>query len=112
MWARGLGVVLGLWLMAAPELLGYRDPASTSDRLIGPLVAAFSIIALWEVTRGLRWLTLPLGAWLVVAPWILGYGPTATVNSSVVGLLLVALALLGGSGRDRYGGGWTGLLRK
>ena len=85
MWARILTAALGIWLMAAPAVLGYDRPASADDRIVGPLAAAFAIVAIWEVTRPLSWMNLLLGLWLIVAPWLLGYGLTATINSTVVG---------------------------
>ena len=110
MWARVASVALGLWLMAAPAVLGYGDPAETNDRIVGPLVAGSAYVALWQVTRPLRWLALPLGAWLIVAPWVLGYHPTALVNSVLVGGLLVGFAPVRGKISEGFGGGWSTLL--
>ena len=110
MWAQVASTLLGLWLMAAPAVLGYGDPARDADRIAGPLAASFAFIAVWDVTRGLRWLNVPLGTWLLVAPWLLGYGPTATVNSTVVGILLLALAFVRGAVSQQFGGGWASLL--
>jgi hypothetical protein len=111
MWVQMVSSLLGVWLMAAPAVLGYGDPARTNDRIVGPLSASFAFIAIWEVTRGLRWAGLPLGAWLLVAPWVLGnYASTPTLNSMVVGLLLIALSLVRGNIGQSFGGGWSALL--
>jgi len=109
MWPRIASVAAGVWLMAAPAVLGYGDPARTADRIVGPLTAAVAFVAIWEVMRGLRWGTLPFGVWLVGAPWILGYGDRASANSVLAGLVLVALAFIGGRTRQRFGGGWSAL---
>lgn len=109
MWARIANALLGIWLMAAPAVLGYGPPASTSDRIVGPIAAAMAVIALWQVTRPLRWVNLALGLWLLAAPWLLGYGVAATANSTVVGLLMASLALIRGSVDQRIGGGWSAL---
>ncbi len=77
MWARLLSAAAGIWLMTAPAVLRYSNPAQTNDRIIGPIVASISIIAIWQVTRAIRWLNLPLGAWLILAPALLGYLSTA-----------------------------------
>ena len=111
MWARIAGFVLGLWLMAAPAVLGYTDPAWTNDRIMGPIAAGSAFIAIWQLMRPLRWIGLVVGAWLLAAPWILGYGAAPTVNSLVVGLLLAVLAFLGAKTSKRFGGGWMSLLR-
>lgn len=111
MWARLLNTALGIWLMVAPAVLGYGDPAQTVDRIVGPVAASFAIIAIWEVTRPLRHANLVLGVWLLLAPWVLGYPSTPTVNSMVVGAALIALSRVRGKVEDRYGGGWSRVWR-
>ena len=51
--------------MASPAVLDYADPARANDRIIGPLVASMAIIAIWDITRPLRWVNVILGAWLL-----------------------------------------------
>lgn len=112
MWAQIINAALGIWLMAAPAVLAYGDPAQTNDRIVGPIAATFAIVAWWEATRSTRWINLPIGLWLVLAPWILGYDQTATiVNSTVVGLVLAACSLVRGNIEKRYGGGWAAIFR-
>lgn len=112
MWARLINTALGIWLMAAPAVLGYGGVASTNHRIVGPIVAAFAVIAIWEVTRSLRWINVPLGAWLVVAPLVLGYPALdALINGLVVGLLIVAMATVRGNITQQFGGGWSVLWR-
>src|SRR5689334_5140639 len=106
---QALNAVLGIWLMAAPAVLGYGGSAALNDRVCGPLAAGFALIAVHEVTRPLRWLILPVGIWLLAAPWVLGYETAAAANSVVVGLLLCLLAPRGGLVRYDFGGGWTSL---
>ena len=110
MWAQLANSLLGIWLMAAPAVLGYGDPARMNDRIVGPIAASFAFIAVWEVTRGLRRFNVALGAWLVVAPWMLGYDTVATVNSTAVGPFLIFFAALGGTVGQRFGGGWASLV--
>lgn len=107
MWARILTAAIGIWLMAAPAVLGYGTPAATSDRIVGPVLAAFAITAIWEVTRALRWVGLPLGAWLVLAPFVLGYDATAPFVSSIVsGVFVIVLTFVRGRLDERFDGGW------
>lgn len=98
--------------MAAPGWLGYGRPAATSDWIVGPLIATFACIAIWEATRPMRWLNLPLGLWLLTAPWVLEYSRMALVNSLVVGVAVCLLALVGGQVTERYGGGWSMLWQR
>jgi hypothetical protein len=109
MWGLIVAALLGLWLMAAPAVMGYGAPASTVDRIVGPVAAALATIGIWEVTRPLRWTLLPLGLVLAVAPLLLDYGVGAMANSLVVGALLAALSLVRGSRNQRFGGGWSSL---
>jgi hypothetical protein len=37
MWARLVHIILGVWLMAAPDVLGYHDPARPYDCIVGLL---------------------------------------------------------------------------
>src|SRR5690606_3775586 len=107
MWAQVINALLGVWLMAAPAVLGYGAPAATNDRIVGPVAASFAVIAWWQATRPTRWVNLPLGLWLVAAPFVLGYDATAPlVNSLVVGAALAALSLVRGTVDARFGGGW------
>lgn len=102
-------ILLGVWLMAAPAVLGYSGAASTADHIVGPLIASFATIAIWEATRSVRKWNRPLGAWLLVAPWLLGYDTSATINSLVIGALVIAFTFLGGEVEQRFGGGWSSL---
>ncbi|HLT46676.1 MAG TPA: SPW repeat protein [Rubricoccaceae bacterium] len=107
MWAQVVNALLGVWLMAAPAVLGYGAPAAVNDRIVGPVAASFAVIAWWQATRPARWVNLPLGLWLIAAPFVLGYGATAPlVNSLAVGAALAALSLVRGTVDKRFGGGW------
>lgn len=109
MWARLANTVLGIWLMAAPAVLGYGDPAQTNDHIAGPLAATFAIIAIWETTRALRWCNLLIGLWQLLAPWVLGgYPGEAMMNSLAAGVLMIAFSLVRGKIENTYGGGWRG----
>ena len=97
--------------MAAPAILDYGDPARRNDYIVGPVAASLAVVAIWEVTRPVRWANAGLGLWLVAAPWLLGYDPVAAVNSTATGLLLTALSLVRGQIEQRFGGGWTAVMK-
>ena len=105
--ARLAAVVAGIWLMAAPAVLGYGGTAADNDRIIGPIAGAFAFVACWEILMAMRWATVPFGVWLLVAPFVLGYDDTAAMISSVAsGLVIVATAPVGGDVREQFDGGW------
>ncbi|HUH06228.1 MAG TPA: SPW repeat protein [Egibacteraceae bacterium] len=100
----------GVWLMAAPAVLGHSGTAAAdSDRLVGPLIAAVGFVAASEITRSLRWLNLPAAVWLIVAPWVLGFPLAAAVSNLMAGAALLALTPLGPPDPTRFGGGWSSL---
>jgi hypothetical protein len=72
--------------------------------VIGSLVVTFSIMALSEVGRPLRFANIILGAWLIAAPVLLsGYSNPAAAASVIGGVLLILLALPLGPIESRYG---------
>ena len=110
MFAHAFASLIGIWMMTAPSVLGYGGRAAAHDRIVGPIVAALACIAIWEVTRPLRWVYLLAGLWLVAATWVSGFGPRPGINSAVCGASIAALALIRGRRTHQFGGGWRTLL--
>jgi hypothetical protein len=108
-WAQVVSMFLGLWLMAAPAVLGYGPPAADVHRVLGPVAAAFALMAIWGHMRPLRWMNLLFGGLLVVVPFVFAFGTVATVNSVAIGLVLAGLGFVRGEVTERYGGGWSSL---
>jgi hypothetical protein len=111
-WAQLLTALTGIWLMASPAVLEYADPARANDRIVGPIVASMATIAIWELTRSLRWVNVVLGAWLLITPWLLEHPPDVRWNSMCVGTLMLACSLVRGSRTQQFGGGWSSLWRR
>lgn len=116
--ARFVNVLLGLWLMVAPAVLGYTETvpvAAKVDRTIGPLVISFAIMAIWPEIRPVRWVNAVLGGAIVLAPIVLRfavpYTLAVTVSDIVTGLLIMLVASLRGPVRARFGGGWRSIWR-
>jgi hypothetical protein len=110
MWARVASLAVGIWLMAAPALLGYDDPARAVDRVIGPIAASAAVVALSEAARALRWLEVAVGLMLVVAPAALDYPAIPSVNSVLAGVVLVTCGVVRGRMTTRIGGGWSAIV--
>lgn len=106
--ARSAVVVIGIWLMVAPAVLGYGSTAADVDRILGPVAGGIAFVAIWAVAHPIRWATVPAGALLVVAP-VLGYPLEAAVSSILSGLAIIALAFVGGDPSGSYGGGWQAI---
>ncbi|MCP3137213.1 SPW repeat domain-containing protein [Pyxidicoccus xibeiensis] len=95
MWARWLNIFLGIWLVAAPIVLGYPERvARLNDAAVGLLVACLTLAS--SLVPVLRFAGTALGAWLIVAPVVLAYGDsvTPTANDIVVGALVLCFSLV------------------
>jgi hypothetical protein len=112
MWAHLMAAGFGIWLMAAPAILGYDGIAADHDHVLGPVIASTAICAAWQITRALRWINIVLGAWLILAPFVLSYETTPLENSSVVGLAVLVLSMVRGKVTHAFGGGWRSLLAR
>lgn len=108
-WAQLLSVAVGLWLMASPTVLGYGGAPADAHYVLGPIAAAFALVAVWGHMRPLRWTNVAIGGLLVLAPLVRPFDTVAAANSVAAGLLLAALATVRGTVVEAYGGGWSTL---
>jgi hypothetical protein len=97
-WQDGLNLLLGLWLIISPWVLGYAtlQNATWNSWIPGVImaVAAFSAVVAFHAWE--EWVNVALGVWLIVSPWLLGYGTLdvpATWNHIIVGVVAGGLAL-------------------
>lgn len=105
-WTLLLSIAIGIWLTFTRISFDSSSAMADSDHLIGALVVTFSIIALAEVGRAVRFINIPFGAWLIAAPWLLDgtASPLAAWNGVISGALLIALAIPRGRIKDSYAG--------
>ncbi len=110
-WNHLLVMVLGLWLMISPAVMGYEGPERLINLFTGALVASMALIASIETTRMFRWFNVILGTWLMLAPPMLHYHPFHIgVRSSLIGLAIIGLSLIDRSRhRQRARWGWIQL---
>jgi len=111
MWAQAVSAAIGLWLMVAPAVLGsYTDMTSANNRIFGPMVVAFSVIALWEVMRSTRFANTLIGVWLLIACLLLGYRDAALISNGLAAVAIIGLSLVRGEHNPlKFGGGWNSL---
>lgn len=106
-WTLIASAAIGVWLMAAPAVLGSPGPAADNQFLSGALVVTWSVIAFGEVARPIRLLNILMGMWLVASAWILsGHTGAARWNVVIAGVMLIPLSLRRGSIKEHFGG-WT-----
>ena len=112
MWAQVVMMILGIWMMIAPDAFHYSKSMANSAHIAGPLIATFSIIALWECTRNVRLLNLPVASWMLMAPLFIRYdSDSALMHDYGVAIIIIFLLLVKPSRKHRFGGGWPSVLR-
>ena len=90
--------------MFSPAALGFAGSLADSDHLVGALIITFSVIAMAEVARYVRFVNIAAGAWLIAAPFILeGGNMTAVWNDVAMGLLVLLASIRKGTTKERYG---------
>jgi predicted membrane-bound dolichyl-phosphate-mannose-protein mannosyltransferase len=108
-WASWVNVFLGIWLIAAPFILGYSQEttAVSNDIVIGAIVAILAFMRAvakeHDPTRlnWISWINVIFGLWLIIGPFILGYSviTTAVSNDLIIGVLVVVFAGIRATGR-------------
>jgi len=58
-------VLLGIWLMFAPAVLGGTGMAANSGRVVGALIVTVAAISTAEVVRAFRLLNVLFAVWLL-----------------------------------------------
>jgi short-subunit dehydrogenase len=112
MWAAIASVLVGLWLMTAPEYFLFEKIPANNHYIVGPLVITMAITSAWEFNRALRYFNLVAGIWMITAPVVLPHNSAEAIWSSVVsGILLVMFSSMKGQVKGRYGGGWSILFK-
>ena len=102
-----VSAALGVWLMAAPAMLGVSGRVADSNHLAGALVVTWSVIAFGEVARPARLLNIPMGIWIAGAPWLLaGASDLSRWVDLVIGALLIVLSIRRGR-IDQQFGSWN-----
>lgn len=104
-WNLLLSGALGVWLMAAPAVLGVSGGAANSHYLAGALVVTWAVIAFGQVARPVRLLNILMGLWVAAAPWLLsGATDLSRWADLAVGGLLIALSIPRGRIDEQFGG--------
>jgi len=111
MWAHGVNALIGIWLMVAPAVVTtFSDPASINNRIFGPMIVAFGVVALWEEMRSVRFANTAIGGWLLISTVLLGYQDVALVTNLIAAGATIALSRVRGEHDPlKFGGGWVAL---
>ncbi|SMB83544.1 Vitamin K epoxide reductase [Hymenobacter roseosalivarius DSM 11622] len=103
-WTLVGATVVGMWWMFFPGNFGVTGAVANSFTTLGALVITFSVMAMAEVGRALRFVNIAFVLWLVVTVlWLDQVPPQARWNAFGTGAVLVALTLPKGKIRESYG---------
>ncbi len=103
-WTLSVSVLLGVWLMLEPALLGSTGMAADSNFIVGALIITVTVIVMAEIVRTGRFLNVLLGIWVIASPWLLTGGATTTKPVNItVGILLILLSIPRGIVKEKYG---------
>ena len=103
-WNLLLATAVGMWLMFSPSSFGFTGTFADTHHIIGALIVTFSVIAMAEVTRYVRFINILFGAGIIAASFIWGEGTSAALwNAVAAGAILIALSFPKGAIRDSYG---------
>lgn len=92
-WAHFANVLLGVWLLTSPPLIGLEGPLAWSDVIAGCTLVGLATAALSERHPWARWAAAAVGAWLMCAPFLFWTtNAAAYLNDTLVGALVFAFA--------------------
>ena len=95
-WQDYANAVLGVWLVVSPLALGFRGElvAMGNFMLVGVLLVAISLGAIFVPHAWEEWTETLLGFWLAISPWVLGFNSQPAMATSLVsGLVILTLGL-------------------
>jgi hypothetical protein len=97
-WLAGTKAVLGLWLIAAPFVLGVSGAGLWNAVVVGSLIALASGYNWYltttdeDVNRLVAYSAAVLGLWVIAAPFVFGVGTAAMWNDVIVGAIVASFA--------------------
>ena len=108
-WQDPVNLILGLWMVVSPWALTHQAETNPTWNavILGILIAAVALGALFRVMAWLEWGNVVLGVLLVLSPWILGFSGlvAAMWNAVIVGAVVAVLALWALRADKDIGGG-------
>lgn len=98
-----LGVLIGVWFVAAPGIFGVDGPAMNAHVIAGALVIVTSVMAMSEPIRTARLLNIPVGVALAIGVWFFeGTTVPAQLSAAAGAALLIGASLPRGAVCQQY----------
>ncbi len=99
--ARGINLVLGIWLFVSAFLWNHGVAQRTNTWIMGVLFVVLAFIAMSVPTA--RFLNTILSVWLFISVWVLPHQSQATMwNNGVIAVLVFEITLMSG-GQGEHG---------
>jgi hypothetical protein len=93
-WQDAASLVLGVWLVLSPFVLGFAVAATWITIALGLCVILFALEGFVIPSYLEEWAEILVGLALMAAPWAIGYETNlATINSVASGLLVILFAV-------------------
>src|SRR5579864_1392735 len=95
-----INLILGLWLIISPLVIGYSaaSVAAANNIILGVVVVACSwwMLAAIAGADWCGWVQLLCGIWLIVAPFVLRYSELthAVSNDAIVGIVVFIVSMV------------------
>jgi uncharacterized membrane protein len=103
-WNLLISTAIGIGLMFAPYLFSIQKPMADQFTTLGALVVTFTVIAMAEVGRTIRFLNIAFAVWLIAASIILKDSSGNALWIAITsGVLLIGLSFPKGKIRESYG---------
>ena len=93
--ARWPNLLLSVWLIVAPLILGFDSPHARANTVtVGLCLFLFVLVA--DSIPAFRFVDTALGLWLLASPFLLGYSDeiVPTAHNIAAGLVVAALSLM------------------
>jgi len=109
-WNLVLTALIGVWLLFAHGILGYRGTLANITDVCGALIVVFSIISWAEVARSLRFVNILIAIGFGIAPWLVaGSTQMLMLHSAIIAVLVVIFSIFRGRVKEKYGN-WDRLI--
>lgn len=103
-WNLILTALIGVWLLFANEILGFKGILAAVTDVCGALIIVFSVISWAEVIRAFRFINILISAIFVLAAFVLpGTSQFIIIHSIVIAVVVSGLSIFKGKIREKYG---------
>lgn len=91
-WLIVVQVIVGVWLLARPNILPYNIASANCDHWMGAIIVTVAAVATAEVTRTARFVNVMAGVVVLILTLIFSLGSTAVLISGIISALVLIIA--------------------